>query len=102
MSAQYDMPIVNAGAALGIDDMAALTSACDLVVCVDTMNAHLAGALGVACFVVLPYTADWRWHDGRDDSPWYDTMRLFRQPAPADWPGVVAPLRAAVQEKFGL
>ena len=43
-----------------------------------------------------------RWHDGRDDTPWYAGMRLFRQPAPADWQGVVAPLRAAVQEKFKL
>jgi hypothetical protein len=87
---------------LSIDDMAALTSACDLVVCVDTMNGHLAGGLGVDCFVVLPFFADWRWHDGRDDTPWYAGMRLFRQPAPADWQGVVAPLRAAVQEKFNL
>ncbi len=87
---------------LSIDDMAALTSACDLVVCVDTMNGHLAGGLGVDCFVVLPFSADWRWHDGRDDTPWYAGMRLFRQPAPADWQGVVAPLRAAVQEKFNL
>ena len=102
MSAPYEMEIVNAGATLGIDDMAALSSACDLVVCVDTMNAHLAGGLGVDCFVVLPFSADWRWHDGRDDTPWYAGMRLFRQPAPADWQGVVAPLRAAVQEKFKL
>ena len=102
MSAQYEIEIVNAGATLSIDDMAALTSACDLVVCVDTMNGHLAGGLGVDCFVVLPFSADWRWHDGRDDTPWYAGMRLFRQPAPADWQGVVAPLRAAVQEKFNL
>jgi hypothetical protein len=102
MSAQYEIDIVNAGATLSIDDMAALTSACDLVVCVDTMNGHLAGGLGVDCVVVLPFSADWRWHDGRDDTPWYAGMRLFRQPAPADWQGVVAPLRAAVQEKFNL
>jgi hypothetical protein len=57
----------------------------DLLLTVDTMLAHLAGALGVAVWVILPWAADWRWMLGRRDSPWYPTMRLFRQQLPGDW-----------------
>jgi ADP-heptose:LPS heptosyltransferase len=57
----------------------------DLVVSVDTMIAHLAGALGVPVWALLPYAADWRWLTGRDDSPWYPTMRLFRQGPERAW-----------------
>ncbi len=61
----------------------------DLVVVVDTAAAHLAGALGRPAWVLLRHNADWRWMRERDDSPWYPTMRLFRQIRPGDWPGVV-------------
>lgn len=60
-----------------------------LVVTADTMPAHLAGALAVPTWTLLPADADWRWMEGRDDSPWYPTMRLFRQSSPGDWQSVV-------------
>jgi hypothetical protein len=70
-------------------DTAALVGQLDLVISVDTSVAHLAGALGSSVWVLLPYAPDWRWLLGRADSPWYPTMRLFRQPQPGDWPAVV-------------
>jgi hypothetical protein len=66
----------------------------DLVITVDTMVAHLAGALGKPVWVLLPYEADWRWMLDRDDSPWYPTMRLFRQDETRDWTPVVARVAA--------
>ncbi len=62
----------------------------DLVIAPDTMVAHLAGALAVRTWTLLPYDADWRWHQPhRTDSPWYPTMRLFRQAQPGDWTSVI-------------
>jgi hypothetical protein len=61
----------------------------DLVITVDTLVAHLAGALGKPVWLLLQYAADWRWMDGRDDSPWYPTMRIFRQQRPGDWTTVL-------------
>jgi hypothetical protein len=66
----------------------------DLIVTVDTMTAHLAGALGLSVWLLLAEPADWRWMAGRDDSPWYPTMRILRQPRPGDWAAVIAQLRA--------
>ena len=77
-------------------DTAAVMTLLDLVITSDTAIAHLAGALGRPVWVVLPHAADWRWLLGRDDSPWYPTMRLFRQDRPGDWPGVVQRLLAAL------
>lgn len=77
----------------GSDDplaAAAAMRALDLVVTVDSMPAHLAGALGVPVWTLLQAEADWRWMADRDDSPWYPTMRLFRQPRPGAWEPVVA------------
>ncbi len=68
----------------------------DLVVSVDSMPAHLAGALGVPVWTLLPYDADWRWLEGRTDSPWYPTMRLFRQPAPECWAAVIDDVHRAL------
>ena len=62
----------------------------DLLITVDTMSAHLAGALGVPTWTLLPARADWRWMEHREDTPWYPTMRLFRQRAPGDWEEVLA------------
>ena len=79
-------PIVDLGGELGdLMDAAALMTALDLVVVSDTSLAHLAGALGVPVWVALPYAPDWRWMSDRDDSPWYPSMRLFRQRTPGDW-----------------
>ena len=69
-------------------ETAAAVSAMDLVITVDTAMAHLAGALGIPVWLMLPYAPDWRWMLGRNDTPWYAGMRLFRQEQPGDWPGV--------------
>jgi hypothetical protein len=71
----------------------------DLLITVDTMAAHLAGALGVDTWVLLPYEADWRWMVNRDDSPWYPTMRLFRQTSQGDWDSVVEAIAAALKSR---
>ncbi|HEY0681366.1 MAG TPA: hypothetical protein VGD45_03455 [Steroidobacter sp.] len=77
-----------------IVEMAARMQLLDLIITVDTMTAHLAGALGLPVWLLLPYEADWRWMLGREDSPWYPTMRLFRQPRPGDWSTVLERVRS--------
>jgi len=69
-------------------DTAAIMKNLDLVITSDTSIAHLAGALGVPVWVALPFVPNWRWLLARTDSPWYPTMRLFRQPAGCDWAAV--------------
>ncbi|MDU1671239.1 MAG: glycosyltransferase family 9 protein, partial [Bradyrhizobium sp.] len=71
-------------------ETAAAVSALDLVISVDTSVAHLAGALGRPVWMLLPYALDWRWLRDRADTPWYPTMRLFRQERPMAWDGVLA------------
>ena len=78
-------------------DTAARVQALDLVITVDTAMAHLCGALGVPCWVMLAaHRTDWRWLAGRTDSPWYPSLRLFRQASPGDWAGVVRQMLAAL------
>jgi len=79
-------------------DTAAILSQCDLLISVDTAAAHLAGALGVPCWLLLPdYRCDWRWLTQRSDSPWYPSMRLYRQPAGGQtWRPVAEQLRDAL------
>jgi hypothetical protein len=77
-----------------IVDIARLVRALDLVITIDSMPAHLAGALGRRVWTMLPRDADWRWMEGREDSPWYPTMRLFRQERAGDWAPVVARVAA--------
>jgi tetratricopeptide (TPR) repeat protein len=80
-------------------ETAALISALDLVVSVDTGVAHLAGALAKPVWVLLPFIPDWRWLLDRDDSPWYPTARLFRQDATCAWDNVFARARAALPDR---
>jgi hypothetical protein len=77
-------------------DTAALIEQLDLVIAVDTAVAHLAGALGKPVWVMLPTDPDWRWMLGREDSPWYPTMRLFRQARQGEWAPVIAAVRSAL------
>jgi hypothetical protein len=75
-------------------ETAALISCLDLVITVDTSVAHLAGAMGCPTWLLLPYTPDWRWLLDRDDSPWYPTLRLFRQQETRDYTQVIDRVRA--------
>jgi tetratricopeptide (TPR) repeat protein len=82
-------------------DTAAAISCLDLVICVDTSVAHLAAALGREVWVLVPTPSDWRWLEHREDSPWYPTMRLFRQHSPGDWDGVIERVRSALERRVG-
>jgi tetratricopeptide (TPR) repeat protein len=84
-------PLIDLGSRFNpnsLEDLAAVIMNLDLIVTVDTAVAHIAGALGVPTWVVLSNTADWRWLQHRSDSPWYPTLRLFRQTRFGDWAGV--------------
>ena len=86
--------IVDLAPALGdFADTAAAVAALDLVIAVDTSVAHIAGALGKAVALLLPFSPDFRWMLDRTDSPWYPTMRLFRQSAIGDWDDPLGRLR---------
>lgn len=80
-------------------DTAALVVDMDLVVTVDTAMAHLAGGLGAPTWVLLSEPADWRWQTGRDDTPWYPGMRLFRQRDAGDWAPVMDRVREALRQR---
>ncbi|GLU32800.1 tetratricopeptide repeat-containing glycosyltransferase family protein [Trinickia caryophylli] len=96
------LPVLDVSDGLGtFADTAALVAELDLVICVDTAVAHLAGALGTPVWILLPYTPDWRWQLDRADSPWYSCARLFRQPARGDWAPVIEAVRDAVQHEAG-
>ncbi len=79
-------------------DTAAMISLLDLVITIDTSVAHLAGAMGKPTWVLLPFSTDWRWMVGRDQTPWYPTARLFRQPTPGDWESVLTQVTTALRE----
>ena len=81
-----------------IDDFAAQVAALDLVITIDNTTAHLAGALGVPVWVLLPFASDWRWLASGDSNLWYPSMRLFRQPQRGDWEPVVLRVREALSE----
>ena len=91
---------IHAEALTDFSETAALVTALDLVITVDTSVAHLAGALGQETWIVLAHSPDWRWMLGRDDSPWYARARLFRQRERGDWAGVMAAVSAALTVRF--
>lgn len=72
------------------EDTTAILACLDALVCVDTSVGHLAGALNRPAWIMLPYAPDWRWLTERTDSPWYPSLRLFRQDAPRDWTALIA------------
>ena len=81
-------------------ETAALVAGLDLVVSVDTSVAHLAAAMGKPVWLLLPLNPDWRWLLGREDSPWYPTMRLFRQSRHGEWGEVVARVGRELARRF--
>lgn len=90
----FDHLVVDLGPKLAdFSTTAAVMNALDLIITVDTASAHLAGALGRPTLALLRYVSDWRWHDDRDDSPWYPSLRLFRQSGPDDFSGPVERVR---------
>jgi hypothetical protein len=91
------LPMIEVFASDEIADTAATIANLDLVITVDTMVAHLAGALGAPVWLMLHFAADWRWLLDRSDSPWYPTMRLMRQKRPGDWDGIVTEVTTALR-----
>lgn len=89
------LPCINPeGCPLDMAQTAALVAGVDLVVTVDTMIAHLAGAMGRPVWLLLKAEPDWRWSPGARDSAWYPTMRQYLQPTPGDWSAVIAAVEA--------
>jgi len=79
-------------------DTAAIIANLDLVLTIDSAVAHLAGALGAKTWVMLKYAPDWRWLLERNDSPWYSSLRLFRQHKTGDWESVVSSVAAVLKK----
>lgn len=97
-----DANLIDTGSELtDFADTAALISNLDIIISVDTAVAHLAGALGRPVWILLPYAPDWRWMLEREDTPWYPTMRLFRQSRFGDWYDVIANVEEALKELLG-
>jgi tetratricopeptide (TPR) repeat protein len=95
--------LINAGPELtDFADTAALIANLDLIISVDTAVAHLAGAMGKPVWLLLPFAPDWRWMLGRDDTPWYPTMRIFRQSKSGDWDGVLKEVGQELKKKCQL
>ena len=78
-------------------DCAAVMMSLDLVISVDTAVAHLAGALGKPVWLLNCFDPCWRWLQNRDDSPWYPSLRQFRQPTAGDWPSLISRVQGALQ-----
>ena len=82
---------------VGFAQTAAVVAQLDLIITIDTYLAHLAGAMGKPVWVLLSHSPDWRWLLGREDSPWYPTARLFRQPERGDWPGAIGKAQESLE-----
>jgi hypothetical protein len=92
-----DLPVLNpAGCPYDMAATASLAAAADLIITVDTMIAHLAGAMARPTWLLLKAEPDWRWPAGDRSSPWYPSMRLFAQPRPGDWPAAVRAVERAL------
>jgi len=87
------------GAVADVEDVARFVESVAAVVTVDSVVAHVAGAMGKRCVLVLPFVADWRWMRDRADSAWYPSITLVRQPAAGDWSGVSAAVKRALSEE---
>lgn len=96
-----DQPLTHLGADIqDFSDTAAIVSQLDLVICVDTAIAHLAGSLNIPCWILLPdRIADWRWMLDRKDSPWYPNARLFRQITEGEWDETIVRIADALRQK---
>jgi hypothetical protein len=81
-----------------MSDTAVFLKNLDLLICCDTAVAHLAGAIGTPCWLLLPYIPDWRWGVTGDTTPWYNSLRLFRQQKPGDWQGVFNKISAELNK----
>lgn len=83
-----------------IEGLASLIECCDLVVTISNFTAHLAAGLGKEVALLLPYFSDWRWLTSTDSSPWYPTVKIFRQPAPGDWAGALLRVSDYLAQRF--
>ena len=95
LTAKYDIMDIGCDL-LDFGQTAAALKNLDLVICNDTSLAHLAGALGVPCFVILPYEMNWRWHDNTEHCDWYNSIKLYRQSKPGDWDTVFGQVKSAL------
>ncbi len=101
LCARHHVAVRDLGAAVtDLDELAAVISALDLVISVDSTVVHLAGALGKRVWVLLPFAAEWRYLRQGDRMPWYPSARLFRQREPRDWTGLMNEVGSAVQTQF--
>ena len=94
-----ESPVVPAPALRDFAETGALVGALDLVISVDTAVCHLAGALGVPTWVLVPTVPEWRWMAARETTPWYPSTRVFRRQRSSDWPGVLDAVAAALQRQ---
>ena len=101
-AAGNQVPLIDLPGRRGRDfsETAAIMAHLDLVIAPDTAVAHLAGGLGLRVWVPLNSAGEWRWLDGRDDSPWYPTMRLFRQTKYGDWDDVFGRMTDALAREL--
>jgi len=81
-------------------DTAAIIEMMDIIISVDTSLIHLAGTLGKRSYLMLPYSSEWRWLQERQDSPWYPSIKIFRQESPGDWKSVLLKLRNQILEDY--
>lgn len=99
LSDKYDITDIGSGLTDFGQTAAALMNL-DLVICNDTSLAHLAGALGVPCMVLLPYEVNWRWHEDLTRCDWYDSLKLYRQKTAGDWNGIIERIKQELIEKL--